>query len=204
MDAETKRIEESVATLQRCYMEYMKALKTVLDFGERNIPTLVAALNHKHANPIAKALGLMRYAAASEEAIPRLLDWLTVQSPLYPDVLEALVRMGPKVIPLLRDRVREAASRGDDEAVRSLLDLGTRLRDDNALGLIVTDILALLSHPNEHLRETAADAIWRIGLPAGRPAEAMLRRIAADDPAESTRRAAHEALVRLGVAQWKS
>jgi hypothetical protein len=198
MQSEQPNIEDAVRGLQDSYMEYMKALKSVLDFGDANVRPLVEALNHKHANPVAKALGLMMYSdTACELAIPRLLDWLIVQSPLYPDVLEALVRAGRKAVPLLRQRLSDAASRGDDEAVRSLLDLSTRLRDRESLDWVVEEAIALLANYNSHIRESAADALWRIALPSGRVAVKVLTRIASEDPVEPVRRAAAEALDRL-------
>jgi hypothetical protein len=74
---------ESVSQLQRSYLDYMDRLKAVLDFGEAGVEPLIAALNHKHANPIAKALGLLMDTPAAERAIPKLLSWLVTQSPLY-------------------------------------------------------------------------------------------------------------------------
>jgi hypothetical protein len=175
----------------------MDSLGRVLDFGEGNIGPLVAALNHKHANPVAKALGLMMSASTAEQEIPPLLDWLIVQSPLYPDVLEALVRAGEKPVPFIVQRLGTSAAENDDEAVRNLLDLGCRL-SDSALRIIVPAIVDLLRHENPHIQETAADAIWRIGLPHGIIAEADLQRLAKSHAQLFVRDAAREALIRLG------
>ncbi len=82
----SKAIRDAVAHLQESYTEYMASLERVLDFGEANVRVLVAALNNKHANPVAQALGLMMHTPTAEQAIPVLLDWLVVQCSLYPDV----------------------------------------------------------------------------------------------------------------------
>jgi HEAT repeat protein len=193
----SKNIHDAVVDLQRCYMTYMESLKRVLDFGEANVPTLVAALNNKYANPVAKALGLMVYTPAWERAIPVLLDWLVVQCALYPDVLEALVRGGDKPLPLLKERIVEYAARGDDGAVRNFFDLAWRF-SGKALPAVVSIAIELLGNQNADIREAAADVISRIALPHGRRAEADLQRIALDDPVESVRDAAGIALLRLG------
>jgi hypothetical protein len=114
-----QHIDTAIKHLQESYMHYMASLKDVLDYGEANIAPLVSALNHKHANPIAKAIGLMTYTPAAEQAIPRLLDWLIIQSPMYPEVLEALVRFGDKTLPYIIPRIKECAEKNDDEAVRN-------------------------------------------------------------------------------------
>ncbi len=192
-------LKDAITHLQNSYIEYMASLKRVLDFGVDNIPPLVAALDHKHANPIAKALGLMMHSPEVGQAIPRLLDWLVVQSPLYPDVLEALVRAGDKSLPLLAQRIADYAARGDDEAVRNLLDLGWRL-PDKALPQIVSIVTGLLGSENAGIREAAADAIWRIGLPHARVAEPQLREVASGDEVESVRNAVEEAIARIALA----
>jgi HEAT repeat protein len=191
-------LDRAIRRLQESYMSYMSALKGVLDLGDANVDALVRALSHKHANPVAKALGLMMYTPAGERAIPILLDWLIVQSPMYPEVLEALVRAGDKAIPTLVERINEHAAKGDDEAVRHLLDLACRV-PDSALPVLVPTIIGLLKSANPHVREASADAIWRIGLPHGRQAVDQLLQLATNDGQCFVRNAAADALVRLGV-----
>lgn len=192
------QLAQLVRNLQDSYMIYMKSLKAVLDEGEANIPELIQALNHKHANPVAKALGLMMYSPRAAESFPLLLDWLIVQSPMYPDVLEALTRAGSAVVPLLIQRLYFAASKGDDEAVRNLLDLGSRLKGD-PIYQIVQCANQLLRHENDQIREAAADALWRIGLPGGKSARSILAELVNSDPCKSVRDACEEALVRLNA-----
>jgi len=192
-------LREAISQLQRSYLEYMACLKAVLDFGEANIGPLIAALDHKHANPIAKALGLMMHSPTSEQAFPRLLGWLVTQSPLYPDVLEALVRAGDKPSGQVCVLIQEYAEKDDDEAVRHLFDLACRFSS-----AVQPDVVAvaveLIEHANPHIRETAADAIWRIGLPHGLAGRAKLQLLSRNDQCEHVRKAAGEALEKLGDA----
>ena len=190
-------VDQAIGQLQTSYMAYMASLKAVLDLGEANIGPLIAALNQKHANPVAKALGLMMYAPASEQAIPKLLDWLIMQSPMYPEVLEALVRAGDRPVPYVLQRLEDYSAKNDDEAVRNLLDLACRF-SDAVMPNVVNAVINLLRHENPNVRETAADAIWRIGLPHGRQAEADLRHLVENDNEVLVRKAATEALVRFG------
>lgn len=191
-------INEAINHLQSSYIEYMNSLQTVLDFGEANIEHLVEALNHKHANPIAKALGLMMDTPSAWKAIPGLLRWLVTQSPLYPDVLEALVRAGDKPAKEVLCLIKEYAEKGDDEAVRHFFDLACRF--SNRVQPQVVDVaLELLGHPSPHIRETAADAIWRIGLPNGLPGKPVLQWLSRNDQYVNVRKAACEALEKLGV-----
>jgi HEAT repeat protein len=178
----------------------MDRLKAVLDFGEAGVEPLIAALNHKHANPIAKALGLLMDNPAAERAVPKLLSWLVTQSPLYSDVLEALVRAGDKTAGQVFILIRDYADKDDDEAVRNLFDLACRFSD-----AVLPDVAAvaqrLLEHPNPELREIAADVIWKIGLPYGRTARAQLQSIATSDPCDHVRQSAVEALEKVGTAE---
>jgi HEAT repeat protein len=135
---------------------------------------------------------------AADQAIPPLLGWIKGQNAVYPEAMTALVRAGSRVLPYLLAELRDAAKRGDDETVRNLFDLGSRLPDDASAELVPT-MLVLLIYPDRHLRGAAADAIWRLGLPHGRAAIPILQRMAADDPEEDVRESATEALVRLGV-----
>ena len=194
---DTKDITQAISDLQASYLEYMARLKDVLDFGETNVQPLIESLSNRHANPVAKALGLMMYAPSGEIAIPHLLRWLVTQSPLYPDVLEALVRAGDKAAPSTLLAIVEYASKCDDGAVRNLFDLACRFSDKvkpNVVGVAIE----LFHHPDAHIRETAADAIWRIGLPYGRPASVELTTLASSDSVERVRVSAQEALERLG------
>jgi hypothetical protein len=192
-------LQEAIGRLQQSYIEYMANLKAVLDFGDACVGPLITALNHKHANPIAKALGLMMHSPACEQAIPRLLDWLVVQSPLYPDVFEALVRAGDKPASQVLVRIQEYAEKGDDEAVRHLLDLACRF-SASVQPTVVAAVVKLLGHPNPHIRETAADAIGTIGLPHGLVAKAKLEWLLHHDQYEHVRKAAREALEKIGSA----
>src|SRR5262245_60738349 len=140
-------LDDAITQLQRSYLDYMGCLKAVLDFGDENIGPLIAALSHKHANPIARALGLMMYSPAAEQAISKLLGWLVIQSPLYPDVLEALVRAGDKPLKESLVRIQEYADKNDDEAVRNLFDLACRF-SSAALPQVVAAAIHLLAHPN--------------------------------------------------------
>jgi hypothetical protein len=195
----TTQLDQAIRQLQESYRAYMASLKEVLDLGEDSIEALTRALNHKHANPIAKALGCMMQSPAAERAIPRLLDWLVVQSPLYPDVLAALVRAGAKALPFVVRRIKEVVAQGDDEAVRNLLDLGCHF-SGAALHSIVEVISDLLRDGNPHVREAAAEACARIGLPQARLCEARLKELAVADPEGFVRAAATQALERLGKA----
>lgn len=192
-----KSIPEAVSQLQRSYLDYMASLKSVLDFGESNIEHLILALDHKHANPIAKALGLMMYSPVAESAFPALLRWLVTQSPLYPDVLEALVRAGDKPAIQVLALIREYAEKGDDEAVRHLFDLACRF-SGTTLPQVVAVAVELLKNSNPNIRETAADAIWKIGLPHGIPGKGILHSLSKLDMHENVRIAANEALEKLG------
>jgi hypothetical protein len=195
----TDPLDEAIGRLQHSYLEYMANLKAVLDFGDANIERLVAALNHRHANPIAKALGLMMHSPAAEQAFPELLSWLVTQSPLYPDVLEALVRAGDKPAREVLILIQEYAEKNDDEAVRHLFDLACRFSND-VVPKVVGVAIDLLGHSNPHVRECAADAIWRIGLPHGLPAKAKLESVSRDDKNEHVKRAIRDALEKLGGA----
>ena len=112
----------------------------------------------------------MMYSPLAERAFPTLLQWLVTQSPLYPDVLEALVRRGTKPAGQVLELLQEYASKDDDQAVRNLFDLACRFSDP-LLPKVVKTAVDLLAHRNPHIRECAADAIWRIGLPYGLPAK---------------------------------
>ena len=194
-----ERARQAVRSLRRSYSAYMTSLKNVVEQGDRAIPALLDALDHKQANPIAQALGLLMPSPMAGEAIPRLLDWVVVQAPIHPDARDALLRAGDRVTSPLIARLRQAAEVGDDEAVRNLLDLGVRLSDES-LERLVPVVVELLEHRDPHIREAAADAIWRLGLPYGRPAVAALRRLRDDDDEEDeVRTAAAGALLRLGL-----
>jgi len=190
-------IDEAIAKLQDSYLDYMAALKNVLDMGEATIEPLVAALNHRHANPIAKALGLMMEKPGAEKAIPQLLHWLVTQSPLYPDVLDALIRAGDKPANLVFIQIREYANKGDDEAVRHLFDLACRF-STSVQPQVVNIAIELLGYSNPHIRETAADAIGQIGLPNGQKGKAILQFLIQNDSVGHVKEAAAEALEKLG------
>jgi hypothetical protein len=194
---DTDPLDEAIGHLQRSYLEYMENLKAVLDFGDASIERLVVALNHRHANPIAKALGLMMHSPLAEQAFPKLLSWLVTQSPLYPDVLEALVRAGGKPAPQVLVLIRDYAEKNDDEAVRHLFDLACRFPNE-VLPKVVWVAKDLLAHSNPHIRECAADALWRIGLPHGLQAKVKLESVSREDSKEHVKNAAREALERLG------
>lgn len=186
--------EEVVSRLEGTYRDFARALAAVRRRGDEIIPVLITALERGRANAAATALGLLMQAPRAEQAIPPLLDWLEGQNPVYPDALEALVQGGDRVLRYLLPRLRAAAEQGDDEAVRNYLDLGVRLPDD-ALPQLVPVLIELLRHPATPIQEAAADALWRIGLPHGRPAIPDLLPLR-DGP---IRHAAQEALARLGV-----
>ncbi len=188
--------ETAVRELESAYLAYAAALQEVVELGEEAIPALAAALNHKKANPIAKALGYLMHLPAAEIAIPRLLDCMAGTYPIYPDALEAVVRAGAKAIPLVLDRVQESASQEDDEAVRNLLQVAIRLTNP-VDGLVIAQIVGLLRHSKPHFRDAAADAVFNIGLPQGRPAIPELARLAQEDPDPNVRKSAAEALTRL-------
>lgn len=191
-------VREAVNKLQESYLAYMSALQAVLSLGDKSIPALISLLNHKHANPVAVAMGLLMSSKAGEGAIPRLLDWVVVQSPMYPEVVEALVKAGAKAVPHLADRLEKSAAANDDEAVRHLLDVATRLPEAGLIS-IIPSISKLLDHDTPGIREAAADAFWRIGLPHGRCACDALQEMAKSDSLGSVRASAREALLRLGV-----
>ena len=120
-----------------------------------------------------------------------------VDSKVCAVVLEALVRAGGKPAPHAFVLIREYAVKDDDEAVQHLFDLACRFPE-----YIQPEVVALarelLENINPNMREIAADAIWRIGLPHGSRARAQLQRLARDDQSEHVRKAAQEALERLG------
>lgn len=189
---------EAVTKLQKAYDEYSAALMAVLGLGNTGIPALTAALNNKHATPIAKALGWLLRSTADEPAIARLLDWVVVQCPMYTEVVEALTKAGVKIIPQLMDRLQTAAAKNDSDDLLNLLDVATRLPEAGWATLFPA-IHKLLEHDSPPIRETAADAFGRIGLPHGRMAVHTLQELAANDPADHVRVSAADALLRLGV-----
>jgi len=190
-------LAEAIENLQKSYIDYMSCLKSVLDFGEANIEPLIDALNHRYANPMAKALGLMMYSPTSQRAFPVLLAWLVTQSPMYPDVLEALVRAGDKPAPLVLDLIKEYADFNDEGAVRNLFDLATRF-SDAVLPRVVQVAETLFDHDDPTIRECATDAIWKIGLPHGATTRGKLSMLQSNDPDIHVRKAASEALQKLG------
>ena len=195
MTVSTGDSERLIKELQDSYASYLAALGKVINGV--SVTALIDALNHKHANPIAKALGLMMPNPEAHAALPVLLDWLIVQSPMYSDVLEALVRSKDAVLPLLVERLDDASIKDDDEAVRNLLDLGSKLEGES-LKKVIDKCIDLAKSKNEHVREAAVDALWRIALPEGARAAEILLTLANSDPSDSVRKASKEALARLG------
>jgi HEAT repeat protein len=193
---EHRRVGDAIHRLQQSYLDYMANLKAVLDLGEANIDPLIEALSHKHANPIAKALGLMMYSPDAERAIPILLDWLVTQSPIYPDVLEALVRAGDKPVNMVLELTRNYAAKRDDEAVCHLLDLACRF-STAAQPSVVAVLAELLENPDPHIRETALDAIARIGLPFASATINKVKHLARLDECGHVSLAAKQALRRI-------
>jgi len=197
--ANSLRPEEQVQKLQAAYDAYMVALSGTVALGESAIPVLTKAL-HKKANPIALALSYLMELPAAEKAIPGLLECVIPGSwPIFDDAQKALVRAGSKILPYLLARLREGVRQEDDEAVRHLLYVAAELPSDTHEKLVQV-IVQLLHHANPHIREAAVDAIWKLGLPHGRPAESDLLDLAQNDPEEFVRAAADEALSRLGAS----
>ena len=184
--------------LQGSYIEYMASLKQVLDFGEANVPALIAALNHKHANPIARAIGLMMHSREAEKAIPTLLDWLVVQSPLYPDVLEALVRAGDKSLPLLhRSRIMQRAATTRRFGTFSTSDGVCPTKPCRTSCPLLRGSSAAKTQLSERRRPMlSGELVCRT-----RTAEPQLRKVASRDEVESVRNAVTEAITRISLAQ---
>ena len=194
-----ERIDQAVADLQNAYLHYMGALKSVVDLGGSVVPSLIARLSQKHANPIAQALGLLLLTEPSaDRAIVPLARSLIGTHPLYPDSVEALVRAGPKVLPTILEELDSCQQRNDDEGVRSMLDVAVRL-PEKVYGDLMPALLKLLSHRNPAIREAAANGCWHIGLPAAQCAIARLLEAVRTDECESVRESAAEALARLGA-----
>jgi HEAT repeat protein len=193
-------LDAAISGLEEAYTNYGRALDHVVRHREAAVPALIAALgDRKTAGAAASALGHLMHLPESEPAIPPLLAWLGGQNAVYHEALKALVRAGERVLPHLLSSLRDAVGREDDETIRNLFDLGTRL-PDGAIEQLVPSILTLLSHQNPHIRVAAADAIWRLGQPHGRAAVATLRQLAKEDAEEDVRESATEALIRLGAS----
>jgi HEAT repeat protein len=195
----TMNPEAAVDRLEEAFLDYGSALAQVVHHQEAAVPALIAALgNRKTATAAASALGYLMHLPGAVRAIRPLLGWLKGQNAVYPEAVNALVRAGSRVVPFLLAELWDAAEREDDETVRNLFDLGSKLPDESYAELL-SAILSLLTHRNRHIRGVATDAIWRLGLPDGRPAIPILQSLAADDPDEDVRESATEALIRLGA-----
>ena len=189
--------EAIVKALEQAYLAYMSALTAAISLGDDAIPALLAALNHKHANPIAKGLGYLMDSPAADAALPPLVDWVIGQWPIYPDALEALVRAGRKALPHVLTRLAVCAEQADDEAVRNLLQVAVRLPEPTR-GDVIATLLKLLQDPHSHIREAAADTVCHLGFPHVRPLIPVLRHLAKADEAAVVRASAQEALTSLG------
>jgi HEAT repeat protein len=100
--------------------------------------------------------------------------------------------------------VRAAAAEGNEEAVRELL-LGVTVElPRSAMDRLVPLIVELLSDPRADIRDVAAYALERIGLPEATPAIPRLREISEHDCDDYVRSSARDALARLGVSGEKS
>jgi hypothetical protein len=192
----TQKAAEAVRKLEEAYQTYAAARQEVLQLGDAAIPALLAALNPR-AIAAADALKYLIHLPAADMALPRLVDWAIGQWPLHTEVVEALVRAGPRALPHILDRLEVAAAQEDDEAVRNLLETAVRMPEP-ALAPVVEAIVALLRHTNAHIREAAADAVWHLGLPHGRSAFPILVSLSQTDTAQGVRDAARTALTRLG------
>ena len=188
--------DELVRHLYASWRRYEAALAEVVAEGSAIIPTLVSSLHSKHSDPIAEALGRLAREDAITEAVPALLGWLTLQSPMYRPALEALVRIGDKALPMLRERLEKAAADGDEEAVAGFLHLAGR-QNGPAREAAAKMTLPLLTHRSPPIRESAVVAIDDIGLPFGAAAIPILRGLESRDPVDLVRTAAREALLRL-------
>ncbi len=87
-----ERAQRAVARLKQDYAAYMASLGEAVDLGDLSIPALLSELDNKKASPIVQALGLLMDRPQARTAIPALLDWAVVQSPVRPAALESLRR----------------------------------------------------------------------------------------------------------------
>jgi len=172
------------------------------DVDQRAVATeLLRSITSKHASASVRALApLMHVPSVASDAIPVLLEWLAVQSGMYLDVITTLIASGELLTPFLVDRLSAAASAGDDELVRNLLDLAARARADSMIRAVEAS-LPILAHENAHVRESAVDGIAQIGLPDARLAVPKLLAMEQFDSAEHVRVACREALDHLSVSR---
>lgn len=194
---DSEHAEATVRALEQAYVAYMSALTATITLGNNAMPALLKALNHNHANPIAKALGYLMDSPAADAAIPPLLEWVIGQWPIYPDASEALVRAGTRALPHVLARIALSAEQGDDEAVRNLLQVAMRL-PESTRGEVIGTLRELLQDPHHHIREAAADTVRALEFPHIRPLLPVLWQLAQKDAEAAVRTAAWETLTRLG------
>jgi hypothetical protein len=120
-------IEVRIARMDAAFWPYFHAHWDVCLAQESVIPALVQALDSKSAYAVVRALGEVMRTHPTDVGIGALLDWLPVQASISPDVRQALLNAGDRVLPLLRKRLAGWAAEGDDFAIKDALDLGSRL-----------------------------------------------------------------------------
>jgi HEAT repeat protein len=189
-------IENAIKELNESYYKYIIKLKTVLDYGDDNIEFLIKALDNKFANPIAKALGLMMYSQKTDTAIPKLLEWVVTQTPIYPEVFEALVRAGDRPAKQTFELLHNYSAIGDDEAVRHLLDLARHF-SPAILHESVKIFVDMMSSNHPEIREAAIDFTAKLGLPFGAEARQKLTYISQNDVSKEVRASAIKALDKI-------
>jgi hypothetical protein len=183
--------------LQTTYVEYMRSLKKVVDQGQKIVPALTEALSQKHANAIAKALGILFCTGVGSTAIPSLVEWVLVQSPMYPEVLEALARAGDHALPHVLSRMEKCIKERDDEGLRNLLDVASKLRTPQVQA-VVDLAVRCLKESDPCIRETAADSIAWFSPKYTREAANKLILVAEHDQASLVREAAKQSLAEMG------
>jgi hypothetical protein len=191
--------------MRQSFADFQQSVERLADSPEAAVTALVRSVDSKSAAAAVQALRRFFPEHATAAALAHLLDWLIVQSPLYPDLLETLTaaRHSPVLLTLLQDRLRFAEDSDDDEAVRNYLDLANRLDLEARLQLVPSlHRLALSSHPA--VREALVDALLDLGALTIEDLREILTNLSATDSDANVRTAARAAMERLVAASSHS
>lgn len=184
----------------------VSGLRTILDIGERGVPTLVAALKHDRVGmrQVAAAL-LARLGAKAKEAAPQLAAALQDEDRwVQYDAAQALAEIGPaakavlpQLLSALRDEFRRSRANdvrreflGHTAPARLLSKIGRGTKD------IVPPLLAMLDEADEFQRRAVLKILGDLGGTADQATPAILKVLRNKD--QETRRAALEALTNIG------